>query len=95
MTLPTYASIFTGVYPGWRDAMPFPGLQGRSLRSPRTEESEPIYTEDRALAHLGQHPTIPRCTQGHSVSHGKLLTSSEGPLVFYDLSSDPGELKNV
>lgn len=75
--------------------IPFSGLQGQSLQSPRTEESEPIYASDRAFAYLSKYSRFRGVRHAIVAGHYKLITWSAGPPEFYDLAKDPGEVSNI
>jgi len=71
------------------------GLQGRSLRSPRTDDSGPVYAEDQAFGYLGKYPRFRGVRRAIFAGHLKLLTWTAGPPQFYDLSTDPGEAHDL
>ena len=76
-------------------AIPSPKIQGRTLRSPRTDTSEPVYSEDQAFGYLDVYPRFRGVRRAIFAGPWKLLTWSAGPPELYDLSADPREMHNL
>jgi arylsulfatase A-like enzyme len=71
------------------------GLQGRSLRLPRAEDSDAVYAEARAAGELSVSPRFRGVRRAMFVGSWKLIASTEGPPELYDLAADPGETHNL
>jgi arylsulfatase A-like enzyme len=72
-----------------------PGLQGRSLRLPRAEDSDAVYSEARAAGALSTSPRFRGVRRAIFAGSWKLITSTEGPPELYNLAADPGETHNL
>jgi arylsulfatase A-like enzyme len=72
-----------------------PGLQGRSLRSPRTDGSDAVYAEARAAGALSTSPRFKGVRRAMFVGSWKLIAWTEGLPELYDLAADPGETRNL
>jgi arylsulfatase A-like enzyme len=75
-------------------AMPA-GLQGLTLRLPRTQSSRAVYTEAvSSLFNLKRNPAF-RGVRRAIIAHSwKLITWTDGPPEVYDLAADPNETRN-
>ena len=75
--------------------IPSPQLQGRTLRSPRSD-SEPVYAEDRnSLPFLAAYPRFRGVRRTIFSGYWKLVTWTAGAPELYDLSTDPAEEHNL
>ncbi len=71
--------------------------QGRSLRLPRTDDSDPVYSRATANPYLvGSNRSFFRGVR-HAMWIGpwKLIAWTEGPPELYDLAADPEETQNL
>ena len=71
-----------------------PGLQGQSLRSPRSPESGVIFAEGIAIGDQRENPRLRGVRRAVISGRLKLITWTAGDPELYDLAADPGELNN-
>jgi arylsulfatase A-like enzyme len=71
------------------------GIQGRSLRSPRAEDSDAVYSEAIPPPNLPRlNPRFRGFRRAIFVGSWKLVSWTDGPPELYDLANDPGETHN-
>jgi arylsulfatase A-like enzyme len=71
------------------------GVQGRTLRLPRTGESDAVYSDAIAPLSLFQNPRFRGIRRGIFAGSWKLITWTQGPPELYDLAADPEETRNL
>jgi hypothetical protein len=70
-------------------------VQGRTLRLPRTGESDAVYSDAVAPLSLFQNPRFRGIRRGIFAGSWKLITWTQGPPELYDLVADPEETRNL
>lgn len=72
------------------------GVQGRSLRLPRTDDSDPVYSRATANPYLlALNRRFRGVRQAMFVGSWKVITWTDGPPELYDLATDPNETRNL
>ncbi len=71
-----------------------PGLQGQSLRSPRSPESGVIFAEGTARGDQRANPRLRGVRRAAFSGNLKLIAWTTGDPELYNLATDPGELIN-
>jgi arylsulfatase A-like enzyme len=73
-----------------------PEVQGRTLRSPRNQDSDVVYSQAVAPPSLfGLNARFRGVRRGIFSGLWKLVTWTEGPPELYDLAADPEETRNL
>ena len=75
---------------------PPPGLQGRTLRLPRSDSWREVYTEAATSPlNVKRNPAFRGVRRSIVYGSWKLIAWTEGPPELYDLATDPDEIHNL